>query len=513
MFDPANPLELAIILGPDIMLLAGATLLLLWAAWRPESAAHQRSVGIACIALTVVVGIVVVFYAMRGVSAAPGIVVADNFRWVANIVFLLATVCTIAIAIDYNEREGIHQSESHVLILFATGGMMLLAASRDLMLIFLGIELMSIATYVLAGMNRRSPRAAEAAIKYFLLGAFSTAFLLYGIALIYGGTGSTNLTVVGERILTDGLPVSPLVLTGLGLLIVGFAFKVAAAPFHMWAPDVYEGAPTPITAYMAAAVKAAAFIALLRILRESFLPLSDWWHAPLWWIAVITMVAGNMIALAQRNIKRLLAYSSIAHGGYILVAVASGTAAGSSALLFYAFAYTLATMGAFAVVSAIGTPGEPQLGVEDYGGLWRDRPWLAGSMTIFMLALLGFPVFGGVGFMAKWYLVQAALSSPLPRGTLLAVILVVTSVISAGYYLYVVMVMYMRPRPANVPPPAILRWSSKAVIGGAAVLILLLGLLPGPLLKLTRDSGLAAPSPVAAVAPQPRAMPLPPMQD
>jgi NADH-quinone oxidoreductase subunit N len=403
-------------------------------------------------------------------------------------------------AIDYNDREGITAGESHVLILLASSGMMLLAAARDVMIVFLGIELMSIAVYVLAGLDRRSGRAAEGALKYFLLGAFSTGFLLYGIALIYGATGATNFELIGARLMAAGSPLSPMLIVGLALLLIGFGFKVAAAPFHMWAPDVYEGAPTPITAYMAAAVKAAAFVVLMRIWMESFAALWDWWYTPMWWLAVVTMAAGNLIALAQRNVKRLLAYSSIAHAGYVLVAVTTVSAAGSEALLFYLLAYTLATMGAFGVIVALGNAGERNETVDDLAGLWNVRPGLAVAMSIFMLALLGFPVFGGLGFFAKYYVVLAILEAGMPEATLLASILVITSVVSAGYYLYVVMVMFMRPRQAVTAAPAragiaVGGFPTRAVIVVTAAALLLFGLLPAPIVRWSESSAIPGPSP------------------
>jgi NADH-quinone oxidoreductase subunit N len=353
------------------------------------------------------------------------------------------------------------------------------------MIIFLGIVLMSIAVYVLAGLNRRSARSAEAAIKYFLLGAFSTAFLLYGIALVYGATGSTNLATIGATVARYHLGDSPMLLAGIALLIVGFGFKVAAAPFHMWTPDVYEGAPTPISGYMAAAVKAASFAAFLRVWLEAFGGAYVNWHVAMWWLAAITMVVGNVVALAQKDLKRLLAYSSIAHSEFVLVALVVGTPAGSSAFIFYLFAYTLATMGAFAVVIALGQPGEGDLTIDSYSGLWNDRPWMAAAMTVFMLALLGFPIVGGIGFLAKWYVLQAALQAPAPQARL-AVLLVVTTAISAGYYLQVVRVMYMKPRPANavatLPAPPLTRF----VIAGAAILIVALGLFPDALAGLAQ---------------------------
>src|SRR5688500_3776531 len=354
MLDLSIPWDLTRALAPDLIMMGGAMLLLLWAAWRPDSAAHQRSVGIASIVLTLVVLAAVVYAAFGDTRAGLGPIAVDDFRWMSDIVILLATLCTIAMALDHNDRVGIIAGESHVLVLLASSGMMLLAGARDLMIVFLGIELLSIAVYCLAGMDRRSGRAAEGALKYFLLGAFSTAFLLYGIALVYGATGATNFSVIRERVVGLGMPVSPMLIVGVGLLLVGFAFKVAAAPFHMWAPDVYEGAPTPITAYMAAAVKAAAFVAFMRLWTEAFFDLASWWYYPIWWLAVVTMAGGNLIALAQRNLKRMLAYSSIAHAGYVLVAMTTGTAMGTWAMLVYLLTYTLATMGAFGVMVALG---------------------------------------------------------------------------------------------------------------------------------------------------------------
>jgi len=475
--DVTTPGGLTLALAPDLILMGGAMILMLWAAWRPDSASHQRSVGIGALVLTLITTVAVIWFAATGAKAREGIVAVDGFRWGADLIFLLATFIAIAVSIDYNTREGIDAPESHVLVMFATSGMMILAAARDLMIVFLGIELMSIAVYVLAGLNRRSARSAEAAIKYFLLGAFSTAFLLYGIALVYGATGSTNLAAIGATVAKYQLGDSPMLLAGIALLLVGFGFKVAAAPFHMWTPDVYEGAPTPITGYMAAAVKAAAFAAFLRVWLEAFNGAYVRWHVAVWWLAAITMVVGNVIALAQQNLKRLLAYSSIAHSGFVLVALVAGTPAGSSAFIFYLFAYTLATMGAFAVIVALGPPGEGDLTIDSYAGLWNDRPWMAAAMTVFMLALLGFPVVGGIGFLAKWYVLQAALQAPAPQARL-AVLLVITTAISAGYYLQVVRVMYMKPRPANAVTPLPAGGLTRLVIGAAAVLIVALGLFP-----------------------------------
>jgi NADH-quinone oxidoreductase subunit N len=268
----------------------------------------------------------------------------------------------------------------------------------------------------------------------------------------------------------------------------------------MWAPDVYEGAPTPITAYMAAAVKAAAFAAFFRLWLEAFPALITAWHQPVWWLAALTMIVGNLVALAQRNLKRLLAYSSIAHAGYILVAMTVGTRLGSSACMFYLFAYTMATLGAFAVIVALGSAGEDQMGVEEYAGLWTVRPGLAVAMAVFMLALLGFPVFGGIGFFAKWYVLQAALQSPSPQ-TRLAIILVVTSLVSAGYYLYVVMVMFMKPRAGGAALPARTGGWTRVVVWGSAAVILIFGLFPDAIVSFTQRS---APAVTKDIALRPR---------
>ena len=476
VYDLAIPSHLTAALLPELILMVGAMALLLWAVWRAESAAHQRSVGVLSIALCVATLIAVLLMMFGRTSATDGPIAVDNFRWMMDIIILLGTIGAIALGIDDNDRSGTTTAETHVLILLASSGMMLLAAARDLMIVFLGIELMSIAVYALAGLNRRSERSAEGALKYFLLGAFSTAFLLYGIALVYGATGTTGLHAIHERVVAHNLSSSPLLLIGIAMLLVGFGFKVSAVPFHMWAPDVYDGSPNPVTAYMAATVKTAAFAAFLRVWLEAFGTEYTSWHRAVAGLAVATMVIGNAIGLQQRNLKRLLAYSSIAHAGFILVAIAAGTAQGASAMIFYLLAYTLATFGAFAVIVVLSR-GDAAVTTDELSGLWTVRPWLALAMTVFMLALMGFPVFGGAGFFAKWYVLKAALQAPVPQ-TMLAVVLVLTTVISAGYYLYVIMVMFMRPvregAPAIARTPA---WTQFVMVASAAA-ILILGVVP-----------------------------------
>src|SRR5437868_3095742 len=439
-------------------------------------------------------------------DAGPGPIALDNFRWLVDVVILLGTVFTIALGMDDNMRSGVRSAEAHVLVLLASSGMMLLAGARDLMIVFLGIELMSISVYALAGINRRSIRSAEGALKYFLLGAFSTAFLLYGIALVYGATGATNLQTIGERALTEGGAVAsgPLFLIGIALLLVGFGFKVATVPFHMWAPDVYDGAPSPVTAYMAATVKTAAFAAFLRAWLEAFPSAFNAWHPAVMGIAIATMVFGNAIGLWQQNIKRMLAYSSIGHAGYLLVALAAGTTQGASAMIFYLLIYSLATFGCFAVVSSLTRSGSGTVVLDELAGLWSVRPWTAFSMAVLMLALLGFPIFGGAGFFAKWYVIEAALQSPTPQ-TLLVVVLVLTTVVSAGYYLYVVMVMFMRPRLEGLTLPAPSGGLTRLVLVATVVLLLVLGIVPDYVVRLTW-AGRPQLSPATAVNGRPYTM-------
>jgi NADH-quinone oxidoreductase subunit N len=486
-FDLATPLGLTMALGPDLLVAVGAMLLLLWAAWRPDSAEHQRAVGAGGIVVALLGLAASVYYLVGGFGVTEGPVAVDNFRWMMDAIILVGTIAAIALAIEDNDRQKVQIAEYHVLLLLGSSGMMLLAAARDLMIVFLGVEVMSVAVYALAGMNRRSARSAEGALKYFLLGAFSSAFLLYGIALIYGATGTVQLAEIGRRVAEPslGLPSSPLLIAGVALLLVGFAFKVAAVPFHMWAPDVYDGAPTAVTAYMAACVKAAAFAGFFRVWLEAFPDAFEAWRPAVALLAVATMVVGNAVGLVQRNVKRLLAYSSIGHAGYLLVALAADTPEASTAAVFYLLIYTLATFGAFAIVSALTRPGEGTVTVDEMSGLWYERPWLATAMAVFMLALLGFPIFGGAGFFAKYFVVQAALHAPRPQ-TGLAVALVLTTVVSAGYYLYVVMVMFMRPRPEGAPATARATGFTRGIIAATAVVILILGVAPDLAVRAAR---------------------------
>jgi NADH-quinone oxidoreductase subunit N len=361
--------------------------------------------------------------------------------------------------------------------------MSVFAGSADLMLIFIGLELMSVPVYVLTGVNRRDVRSAEGALKYFLLGAFSSAFFLLGVALVFGATGATNLSEIAIAVGVDGIGASPMILMGVAMLAVGFGFKVAAVPFHMWTPDAYEGAPAPIAGFMAAAVKAAAFAAFLRVFLTAFPGLYDTWNAMAVWLAVITMISANLIALVQGNVKRMLAYSSIAHAGYLLVALAAASVLGAASFLFYSLVYTIMTMGAFAVVIAVAGRQEANLDLESYAGLGWKRPLLGIVMTVFLLSLAGFPL--TAGFIGKVFLLRAAVERGL---VLLAVVLVLASLVSYWYYLRVAWYMWFRdaePGAGAGPDPST---GLKVALATAAVLVLALGVAPGPLLSLAEQS-------------------------
>ncbi|HUC41693.1 MAG TPA: NADH-quinone oxidoreductase subunit N [Gemmatimonadales bacterium] len=483
--DPSLYHELVLALLPELVLTAWSLVLLLFVAWRHQTVRDLRIAGWLTLAALASTAVATwwLWWNRASVQGLVAMVAADDFRWVADWIFLAAAALTVLISFAYLERERLLAPEYYVLLVFGTLGMMVMAAGADLMVIFLGLELMSVAVYVLAGFDRRRARSAEAALKYFLMGAFASGFLLYGIALVYGATGTTNLGLIGTQAAVLGRS-SVMLHAGLALLIVGFGFKIAAVPFHMWAPDVYDGAPTPVTAFMATGVKAAAFAALFRVLNQAFGPVPVW-HEIVWWLAVVTMVGGNLFALSQRSVKRMLAYSSVAHAGYLLVAVSAGGPAATSAFLVYAIAYTMMTLGAFAILQAKGRAGESDVTIDDMAGLAANHPWLAFALAVCMLSLLGFP--GTAGFIGKWYILIAATSA---GQNVLAAILVLTSVVSAGYYLPVIMAMYMKPEPNEAAHVDVRldRWARTAV--AAAVLgLLAFGIWPNPLFELAKSAG------------------------
>jgi NADH-quinone oxidoreductase subunit N len=421
-----------------------------------------------------------------GAGAEKGMIALDGFRVFSNFLFLLAAALFVLIGRDYLDEEHISLGEIYTLVLFAAVGMMLFAGAQDLIITFLGLELLSVAVYVLTGANRRDRRSAEAALKYFLLGAFSSAFFIFGVALIYGGARSVNLAAIAKAISAAGGHPNALLLGGMALLAVGFAFKVAAVPFHMWTPDAYEGAPAPITGYMAAGVKAAAFAAFLRVFLTAFGGLYPTWRTAAIWLAALTMLVPNLIALVEPNVKRMLAYSSVAHAGYLLVGFAAASEDGSAAFLFYLTVYTLMTIGAFGVLLVVGRNGERRLDVEDYAGLGWQRPFLGVVMTVFLLSLAGFPFTGG--FIGKVYILQAALGKGLIT---LAVLLVLTSLLSYWYYLRVA--WYMWFRDASEGPALRLQLTPflQVALSIAVVGVLLLGIFPGAVLGLAQRSAIA----------------------
>ena len=414
-----------------------------------------------------------------------GLVMFDTyslfFHWLVGLVSFLV----ILSADSYLEREGLESAEFYALILFATAGMGVLASAQELLTAFVGLEMSSISSYILAGYRRDSIKASESAMKYFLLGSFATAFFLYGIALMYGAVGSTNL---GK--LADAESSSMLLRLGLTLILVGLGFKVAAAPFQVWTPDVYEGAPTPVTALLSAGPKAAAFALLLRIFATVHAATSYWFWA-FWILAVLTMFVGNLGAVVQSNVKRLLAYSSIAHAGYILVAMASVTSLTSddrigpveayAAVLFYLLSYSLVTVGSFTIISELGGRGERYLALDDLAGLATRQPFTAATLAIFLLSLLGLPV--TAGFLGKMYIIRAALNSSL---NWLVILMAINSVIGAYYYIRVIVVMYMHEYKGSLPvdSPKGLSATATMVVAVTVIATLYLGLAPNHVLAI-----------------------------
>ncbi|MBZ5600020.1 MAG: NADH-quinone oxidoreductase subunit N [Acidobacteriia bacterium] len=408
-----------------------------------------------------------------------GMVNVDSFSVFFHFLVTAVTAVVILTSYEYMEVQQIRAGEYYGLILFGAVGMCLMSSAVELVLIFIALEISSISTYILAGFRRRAAISSESSVKYFLLGSFATAFFLYGVALMFGATGSTSIAVIGQVLASGQPPV--LAYVGIALMFVGLGFKVAAAPFHVWTPDVYEGAPAPIVGFMSTAPKAAVFAVLLRILFEAHAPGRLWL---IWVVAALSMTLGNIGALVQDNVKRLLAYSSIAHAGYLLVAFAALPANGIPAAMFYTASYAAMNVGAFAVVSHLASAGERYVTMEDYAGLGRRSPLLAATLTIFLLSLIGIPATGG--FFAKFYVFSAALQANLVG---LVIIGVLNSAVGAYYYLRVIVVMYMREARQEVPvSPVPLGLGVALAI--SAVATIYLGVLPGRVLEYaTRSAG------------------------
>ncbi len=404
-----------------------------------------------------------------------GEVSADLFSTAFTFVFLLLALLALPLTNRNLAQRKLGLSEVHPLLLFAVGGMILMVQAKDLLVLFIGLEIVSISSYILCGAAQSDPRSNESAMKYFLLGAFATGILLYGIALLYGATGSIRLQEMGARLGNAQYYGNPLAWLGMGLLFIGFGFKLAFVPFHMWTPDVYEGAPTSVAMFLSAGPKAAGFAALVRILFEALEPLRDGWVLTFWVLAVLTMTVGNVLALQQNNVKRMLAYSSIAHAGYMLAGLVPANAAGVAGIWFYSLVYVFMNAGAFTILLLASDTQKERLEFNDYAGLGFERPWIGALTVLFMLSLAGIPLTGG--FIGKFQIFKAVIDEGYIS---LAVIGMLNSVISLYYYLRLVVVMYMQPRERSAP--TIEGFPVLAVFVFCALAVLYLGLAPAALL-------------------------------
>ena len=445
---PAVDTRVILQLAPMLVMFLGGMAFVVAGALERTVDARERVFAIALYAIAMI-------YAVRlwnapGDPILGGMLVIDRFSVFFTVVVAICAIGTILTSANYLARFGMDRGEFLSMVFFSTTGMVVLVSAFDLVTVFLGIELMSLAIYVLVAFRRRDFLSNEAALKYFLIGAFAIGFFLYGVSLVYGVAGSTNFGKIAVAVAERQLAGNPVFLLAIALILAGFGFKVSSVPFHMWVPDVYQGAPTPITSLMATAVKAASFGALLRVFSLCFMPSQGQWVGIVWVLAVLTMTAGNLIALVQRNLKRMLAYSSIAHAGYVLVAVAALRGDGTNAaagIMFYVLVYAFMTLGAFAFVSAIEKRGFTRgLEEDDYAGLGLQHPFLGFCMAAFMFSLAGIPP--TAGFFAKYYVFSAAVD----RGMVgLAVIGVLNSALSLYYYLRVIVAMYMRTSEEPVP--------------------------------------------------------------
>ena len=467
------------VVGPEIAVFTTALVVLLIALkenWKP------------CIPHITIIGLLAAyFFAVRlwgtDTSTFSGMLVADKFSVICNLIFIAGTFLIVLLSNDYIKRTD-REGEYYFLILSSVLGMMLMAGSRNLIMIFLGVETMSIPLYVLAGYNKYNERSLEAALKYLLLGAFASAFLLFGISFIYGAVGSIDFTDIASYIRENEFDLGKIFYIGIGLLTIGFGFKIALVPFHMWVPDVYEGAPTPITAFMAAAVKTAGFSVIIRFFIFCAGTIQVDWFIVFWILSVLTMTIGNVIALVQNNIKRLLAYSSIAHAGYILVALTPG-GNGAAPALYYLIVYMLMTIGSFGIVVYLTKDNEELLEINGYSGLGYKKPLLSAVMAVFMFSLAGIPP--TAGFFGKLYIFRTAMDAGLTWLTILAVL---NAVLAVYYYLRVIVMMYMKE-----PETDFSVYGSKPVVSIALFIttlgIILLGIYPGVILNfLSRFVGI-----------------------
>ena len=478
---PAPPLSEILALWPEMLLSLAACAMLVLDLVTDQ--ARKAVLGWIAFAVVVVTLLGTLMYPPQGGSIFAGMFLADGYAAFFKVLFLTATALTVLISLRYLDDEGIHRGEYYALLLFATVGMMVMAGGGDFITIYLGLELMSLSTYVLVGFIRRDGASTEGAVKYFLMGAFTSGILLYGLALLYGLTGTTNLAAVAQSLSGLSLDNPALVLATI-LVVVGFGFKIAAVPFHMWAPDTYEGAPTSITAFMSSAVKAAAMAGLARVFIVALFPTAEIWEV-LWWVlAALSMILGNVVAIAQTSLKRMLAYSSISHAGYALIGVVAATQArevGLAGALFYMFVYLFATMGTFSMVILLTHRGFRSDRIADFAGLGRTAPLAAFTYIIFFLSLAGIPP--TAGFVGKLVVFRAAIESGY---IVLAVIGVATSAIAAYYYFMVIKTMFMEE--AVVEP--VLSPSRPLAIGLGVMVVatVLLGLFPAVVLNAVTES-------------------------
>ncbi len=470
-----------------VLVIMGALIMALDPLTPPGRKSFLAAFGI--LAMAVALPLSLISFADPG-PAFGGMLMIDGFATFFRLLVILVGLLTVLLARPYLEREKAEGGEFYALLLFSVAGQCLMVSANELVMLFIGLEISSISSYVLAGYLRTDKRNNEAAIKYFLLGSFATAFFLYGVALVYGATGSTNLSDIQHALMNGDLATpAGVVLLSAALMFAGFAFKVSAVPFHTWTPDVYQGAPTPVAAFFSAAPKAAAFAVLLRVFFTTFIPFSEQWEPMIWSVAVVTMFVGNFAALVQRNIKRMLAYSSVAHAGYVMVAVTAHSEIGVAAVMFYLTSYAFMNVGAFTVVSHFARKGETKVEIKDYAGLAIKHPLVAAVLSFFLFSLVGVPLTGG--FFGKFYVFKAAIDSQLYW---LAVLGMVNSALGAYYYLRVVVLMYMNEPgegSSEMPP---LSAEVKTVLGICGAGTLLLGVLPSVVLTLVNNwAGLQTP--------------------
>jgi len=485
--------------GPEVALIAAALVLVMMAALnrgRRDLSTEYLVVGLGGVACSALVTVKLWFVISDGApyQALAGMVAVDGFAVFARTVILAATALGLLVAQGYLRREQVEGPEYHALLLLSASGMLLMTSANDLIVVFLALEILSIALYVLAAFDRSRLESGEAGLKYFVLGALSSAVLLYGVAMVYGATGTTSLTGIAAFLASNTLFSSGLLLAGFALILVGLGFKVAAVPFHMWTPDVYQGAPTPVTAFMAAGAKAAGFAALLRVFISGFGNYSVDWKPLIMVLAIASLLVGSIVALVQQDVKRMLAYSSISHAGYVLIGVQAGTVKGVASALFYLLTYTFMVVGSFAVVTVVGRKGDRHHSLDDYRGLGSRAPVLAGAMTFLLLGQAGIPLTSG--FVAKFAVFTASVEAKEYGLTLVGVI---TTVIAAFFYLRVIVLMYMsgdaEPATAGTADaadalPFALDPATGLALGLAVAATVVMGVLPGGFLNFAESAKL-----------------------